>query len=97
MGTLSGFDGGEPAEGTEVTLCVRPEVLRFVEMDPGENCIAGAIGESVYFGEVAHHDFQHGEHRLRVSELNPKHRAGTRRDGLFLYADVEDVVVLPLS
>ena len=95
LGTLSGF-AQEPGEGAEVTLCVRPEVLRFFEMDPGENSIAGTIGESVYFGEVAHHDFQHGKECLRVSELNPKHRAGSRRDGLFLYADAEDVVILPV-
>ncbi len=93
-GVLCGFDG-EPAAGAGVTLCVRPEVLRIFDMDPGENSIPGNIGESVYFGEVAHHDFFHADECLRVSELNPKHRAGTRRDGLFLYAEVEDVVILP--
>jgi len=98
FGELSGIACGfaeDPPEGTTVTVCVRPEVFRIFEMDPGENAISGSIGDSVYFGEVAHHDFDHGDHRLRVSELNPKHRAGSRREKLFLYADVEDVVILP--
>ena len=78
-----------------MTLCVRPEVLKIFDMDPGENCIAGKIGDSVYFGEVAHYEFLSGQESLRVSELNPKPRSGARSEGLFLYADTEDVVVLP--
>lgn len=93
-GCLSGF-AEDPSEETEVTLCIRPEVLRIMEMDPGENSIPGKIGESVYFGEVAHHDFLVTGENLRVSELNPKYRVGSRREELFLYADSEDVIVLP--
>ena len=94
VGVLCGF-GDEPAEGEEVLVCIRPEMLRIFEFEPEENAISGRIGESVYFGEVAHHEFFHGEEILRVSELNPKHRADGRSEGLFLSADTEDVVVLP--
>lgn len=93
-GRLCGFEG-DPAEGSAVTVCIRPETLKIFEMDPEENSIPGRIGESVYFGEVAHHEFFHGEECIRVSELNPKPRSGSRREGLYLYADSEDVVVLP--
>jgi len=93
-GICCGFET-DPAEGAQVTLCIRPEVLRILEMEPEENGIVGRIGESVYFGEVAHHEFYQGEECLRVSELNPKHRAGGRAEKLYLYADTEDVVVLP--
>ncbi|MEM0966651.1 MAG: ABC transporter ATP-binding protein [Verrucomicrobiota bacterium] len=93
-GTLSGFES-DPSEGTGVLLCIRPEVLRLSDFEPEENAISGKIGESVYFGEVAHHDFYQGEEHLLVSELNPRYRGGERRDGLFLEADVGDIVVLP--
>lgn len=93
-GVLSGF-ADEPAAGAAATVCIRPEMLRIFEIEPEENAIGGRIGESVYFGEVSHHEFYHGEECLRVSELNPKHRAGARAEGLYLSADIEDVVILP--
>ncbi len=97
-GVLCGFNG-EPNAGVEVVLCVRPEMFRIFEADPEENSIPGNIGESVYFGEVAHHVFapENGDEKLRVSELNPKHRAGGRDGRLFLSAETEDVVVLPVG
>lgn len=96
-GVLSGFPE-DPKEGESVTVCIRPEMLRIEEMTPEENGIPGVIGESVYFGEVSHHEFIPGANEeipLRVSELNPKHRAGSRAENLFLTAETEDVVVLP--
>ncbi len=98
-GVLSGFTD-DPKEGQKVVVCIRPEMLRIEDLAPEENAIPGKIGESVYFGEVAHHDFLPSgslETPLRVSELNPKHRAGVRADNLFLSADTEDVVILPDS
>jgi len=94
QGVLQGFSS-EPKEGQEVTVCLRPEMLEIKELEPEENAIAGSIGDSVYFGEVSHHDFMAGDTHLRVSELNPKHRAGSRGEGLFLYIDPEDAVILP--
>jgi len=98
-GVLSGFTN-EPKAGQKVVVCIRPEMLRIEDLSPEENAIPGKIGESVYFGEVAHHDFIPGSsaaNALRVSELNPKHRAGVRADNLFVSADTEDVVILPES
>ncbi len=65
-----------PLPGTEVTLCIRPESLRF-DHPPvgGVNVLTARLDKTVYQGEVAQHDLAvsagKGNITLKVSELNP--------------------------
>jgi len=84
----------EPAIGAEITVLLRPETLSLSQMPPDENAFAGTIGESVYYGEVAHYGFESNGHTLAISELNPRHLSKREQSGLFAWADPEDVVIL---
>lgn len=93
-GVLSGWDA-EPQADAEVTLCLRPESFHLEHVAPEENGLPGRLGSSVYFGEVAHHEFVRNNEHLRISELNPRHLAGQGDRELFAYIEAEDVVILP--
>lgn len=98
-GVLSGFST-DPAEGTAVRICLRPEAVRLGTMPMEENGFTAEIEDSVYFGEVAHYQLKGGDAdgeavHLRVSELNPRHAEGAGGDRVHCWAEPEDVVVLP--
>ena len=86
--------GEEPAIGAEITVLIRPETLSLSQMPPDENAFAGTIGEAVYYGEVAHYEFESNGIKLAISELNPRHLSKDGQSGLYAWADPEDVVIL---
>lgn len=74
------------AAGDRVTLCLRPEAVRFDQPSAETpNVLRGRYLESVYLGEVAQHriglpgDGENGETVFTAFELNPL--AGRRREG----------------
>lgn len=81
--------------GDSVRLSIRPECFRLLDKAREENCIPGSIGRATYYGEVAHYRFlSRNDHRLKISELNPKHLGEAERSNLFAWVDPEDVVLL---
>jgi iron(III) transport system ATP-binding protein len=85
---------GDPRPGQKVHISIRPECLKLSDFPAAENSIDGVIGNTTYFGEVAHYEFEKNGTVLRISELNPRHfqRLGHR----VMCANVphEDVVIL---
>jgi iron(III) transport system ATP-binding protein len=103
QGALSRVDWS-PAEGTRVTLSIRPEALRLLDEPADENTLAGRVGQVTYFGELAHYEFEalgrdgaplSPPPRLRICELNPRSSSAHRQKTVYAYADADDVVVLP--
>ncbi len=91
-----------PVKGEKVTLSIRPEAWRLFDKNTDStessagNVVAGRIGDSVYLGEVAQHQFQPsaGGPQLKIFELNPRFiGVGGERD-IFAVADPRDVVAL---
>lgn len=83
-----------PAEGSEVTVSIRPECFQLGSMPPESNAFKGNIGEATYYGEVAHYKFLSGETELRMSEINPRHLNRSEQKNIYAWADPEDVVIL---
>ena len=86
-----------PAVGAEVTLSIRPECWVLAREAPACNGVAGRIGESVYLGEVAQHEFvpRAGGAMLKIYDLNPRFLGATDGGGeVFAGVAPEDVVVL---
>lgn len=84
----------EPAEGSSITIMIRPECLRLDEMPPEENAFAGNIVESVFMGDRAELRFRSetgGD--LRLVEQNSRHERSD--DTLYAWAFPEDVVGFP--
>lgn len=86
-----------PKEGDKVLLSLRPEAFKLKTYQLPENSIDGIIGETIYYGEVAHYNFVKNGITLRISELNPKHLQYEHQMGLFANIKVDDVVVLPFD
>ena len=80
--------------GAAVTLMVRPECWKLANHPQSQNSVSGRISDSLYLGETIQHTFLAESHQLRVVQLNPRLEDPTQRQGLHLWADVEDVVVL---
>lgn len=83
------------AEGSPVTVSIRPECIHLDSMPPDENSFSGSVGEAIYYGEMAQYSFHApGGAVLKLFELNPRHvhRPGT--NGLHAWVDAEDVVVI---
>ena len=83
-----------PASGN-VVLSIRPEAFRLKTFASEENSTDGMIGQTTYYGEVAHYDFIKNGVTLRISELNPRHMEHQLQKGLFANVLPEDVVILP--
>ncbi len=97
LGEIQGILGhpdNEPAEGSEVTLSIRPECCQLTTLPIEENCFPGAIGETTYYGEVARYQFQSGEMSLKIFELNPRYLVHPAGNDLYAWVATEDVVVL---
>ena len=86
-----------PNAGENVILSIRPEALRLKPYGSSENSTDGMIGQTTYYGEVAHYDFIKNGVTLRISELNPRHIDHSLQRGLFANVVTEDVVVLPFE
>lgn len=83
-----------PQTGESVTLSIRPEAIKLKPYRMTENSTDGVIGQTVYYGEVAHYEFVKNHIKLQISELNPKHLHQNLQKGLFANVKVDDVVVL---
>lgn len=82
------------SEGAQVKVSIRPEAFNLTEVPLDENCIAGSVGRAIYYGEVGHYRFFTNDHRLKISELNPRHLGESEREDLYAWVDQEDVVIL---
>jgi iron(III) transport system ATP-binding protein len=93
-------DGGVPPPGAAVTLCIRPEAVRFGHPSAGvDGGWAGLVHNTVYLGETAQHqvalkgvDGQAIE--LKAFELNPSFIAGNDGQTAHVWFDPADVSVL---
>jgi iron(III) transport system ATP-binding protein len=109
IGTLLGIaaPGREPTEGAAVTVCFRPEAIRFEPDAPtggpgaGEtpNRIAGRLHDTIYLGEVAQHrvdvtDRAGGSVTLRAVEIRPRLGASDTARPVTFRLDPDDVVLL---
>lgn len=84
----------EPAEGSEITICIRPECLRLDSFSPDENTFSGKIIESVFQGDFSLHQFQtNAGVILKIAEMNPRQSAGSKAL-VTAWAEPEDVVGL---
>jgi len=83
------------ATGATVTVSNRPECWTITQAPEAQNNIRGAIGDSVYLGEIGQYDFVSNGTTLKMVERNPRY-VGTRAASGELFASVEpeDVVVL---
>ena len=94
-GVLSRLDSDSaPPAGAEVDISIRPECIRFTDNPKNGNHFGGNIGSSVYYGEVAHYDLNVGNHKLHVSELNPRHVQDAAQAEVTVEVDPEDVILL---
>ncbi|HWB61311.1 MAG TPA: ABC transporter ATP-binding protein [Chthoniobacteraceae bacterium] len=85
--------GWVPQKDTEVLLSIRPESLSLRAGPATTNSVKGRIGESVYLGEMAQHQFTAGDIKLKIYELNPQPRDTAAEIHACVAPD--DVVVLP--
>ena len=86
-----------PGEGDSVILSIRPEAFKLKPYGTSENSTDGMIGQTTYYGEVAHYDFLKNGVTLRISELNPRYIEHKLQKGLFANVIQDDVVVLPFK
>jgi iron(III) transport system ATP-binding protein len=89
-----------PPAGDALTLCIRPEALRFDTPPAGAvNVLKGRLRRTVYQGEVAQHDLAvttaAGETVLKAFELNPAVGADRAGEEVTLWIAPENVIVLP--
>jgi len=90
-----GDPGTKPAVGAEVTVSIRPEAWELRRDGAATNSVRGRIGESVYLGDVAQHEFvTAGGVTLKIHERNPREADGAPRGELCASVDPADVVVL---
>jgi iron(III) transport system ATP-binding protein len=83
-----------PVPGTNVQVSIRPEALRLDIYPSEDNCIEGHIKTAIYFGEVAHYQFEKNGVSLKISEINPQHFESFQQKTVYAYASPEDVVIL---
>jgi len=98
LGELEGVlpaDDVELSDGSEVKVSIRPECIHLEHHPVEENGFSGAIGDSVYYGEVAQYQIDCGEVTLKVFELNPHFLPKEPKTKVYLWVQAEDVVVLP--
>ena len=86
-----------PGEGDSIILSIRPEAFKLKPYGSSENSTDGMIGQTTYYGEVAHYDFLKNGVTLRISELNPRYIEHKLQKGLFANVIQDDVVVLPFK
>ncbi len=98
-------DGEPPAAGREVTVSLRPEVVRLGRAPAGAaNVFGGVLHDTVYLGEVAQHQVDLAAAggpaagagaALKVFELHPRTVArDERKESVSAWFDPEDAVLL---
>ena len=91
--------GQPPATGTAVTLCIRPEALRFdVPSSGAPNTLRGRLLRTVYQGELAQHDLaltaaSEGAIEWKASELNPSLAAPAAGKDRAFWIAPENIIV----
>ena len=92
--------GQPPAVGTDVTVCIRPEAIRFdVPASGAPNTLRGRLLRTVYQGELAQHELaltaaDAGPIEWKAFELNPAAVTGhTNKERAFWIAP-ENVIIL---
>jgi iron(III) transport system ATP-binding protein len=94
LGVL-GDPARNPAIGAEVTVSIRPECWELGRSASEHNAVRGRIGDSVYLGEVAQHEFLTPQGvKLRIFERNPRAADASGLAELQASVAPEDVVVL---
>ena len=84
----------EPVEGSEITICIRPECLRLDSLPPEENAFSGKIIDSVFQGDFSLHQFKTDSGViLKTAEINPRQSVGSKAL-VYAWAEPEDVVGL---
>jgi len=86
-----------PAAGQAVTLCIRPEALRFCEAASGViNQLTGTVRENIFLGELAQHLVQPAgaDTEWRVLELRPQRAAFPAGTPVTLCFAPDDAVLL---
>ena len=91
---LLGDPRARPAVGAAVTVSIRPECWKLGEAPSARNSLRGRIGHAIYLGELAQYEFQAGELKLKIFELNPRFVERARPGELIASVEPEDVVVL---
>jgi iron(III) transport system ATP-binding protein len=79
--------------GSSVLVSIRPEAWSIGEAK-GLNYLQGKLGQSLYLGELAQHEFIVANTKLKLFEFNPKTRQPTEGSVLSASVQVEDVVIL---
>ena len=76
LGALRAWSAEPPAQGSTITLSIRPEAMTLMRGDAqppaGADVIAGRIASTTYLGAVAHHEIEASGARLRILETNPR-------------------------
>ena len=96
LGPLTSSHAAAPGS---VLVAIRPESLRIVEDNGGDNTFTAMVEEAVYLGEIVQYLVSVGSGkarvRLRVAHLNPDARAVRSIAAITLRIAPEDVVILP--
>jgi iron(III) transport system ATP-binding protein len=97
---LGAFEGVVPElqrlqVGARVIISIRPEAWILKQTsNSGINHVAGKLGQSLYLGELAQHEFISGDTKLKLFEFNPKTEQLSSGSEFSASVQVEDVVVL---
>ncbi len=98
IGTFEGVLGDPAARamvGAVATVSIRPECWELRTEQEGINRVRGRIGESIYLGEMAQHDFVTGNGtKLKIHERNPRQADAAGSGERCAMVAPEDVVVL---
>lgn len=97
LGRVTALSSRQLAKGTEVTVSIRPEVIK-LENAPSDaaNVFDGMLHDTIYLGEFAQHLVNAGKSQtLKVYELNPHFVARDEEsEPVKLWFEEKDVVVL---
>jgi len=97
MGVVEGVisDAQKTSVGSNVLLSIRPEAWSMNQVETqGLNHFKGRLGQSLYLGEVAQHEFSVANTKLKLFEFNPKALQPLEGSAISVSVQVEDVVIL---
>jgi iron(III) transport system ATP-binding protein len=98
--TIGLFEGVIPdalklSTGSTVVVSIRPESWSINSVaTQGLNQVKGTLGQTLYLGELAQHEFFVAETKLKLFEFNPKVLQPLEGSVLNASVEVEDVVIL---
>ena len=80
--------------GSEVTVCLRPEAIRIAENRTAGQAWQATLVETIYLGQVAQHLFRCDQDLLKVAEINPRPARFEPGQEYFLSIEPEDITIL---